>query len=236
MKGKTLFAAVSILAAAGPLAAQALTSATVIDFESFPDGSPLTEGTIIHDQYAVTPYWVTFELVGVDPSVGPTHANVGPPATAFWGVDGETTDCSSDTTMWDKPRNTENVGCWFLTDNDTVAEGLGYTLLVTYTQPVTWASGDILDVDFGEEWTVTARACDESILGQVVIAAGDAGTGNGKATPWQLSSETAICFITLEMTDVDGGGGFAFDNFSFIHTTTTSTENTSWGDVKSLFR
>ena len=49
-----------------------------INFETLPGGGAISDGMLIHDQFNVSPYWVTFELLGVSPETGPKIARVGP--------------------------------------------------------------------------------------------------------------------------------------------------------------
>jgi len=207
-----------------------------IDFETLPGGGAVTDGMVIHDQFNVSPYWVTFELLGVPPETGPRIARVGPPLTAFYGprVDNE---CSGENSVSDKPALNQPVGCFFLTDDDAAVLNHAYSLLVTYTYPVKQAGGHLLDIDFGEEWTITAFAQDSTTaIDQVVLSAGDSNTGNGKATAWEFDVAQDIYFIRFELTDCNGGGGLAFDNFSPASSPPTATETTSWGEIKSMFR
>jgi len=210
--------------------------ATLIDFETLPDGSPVSDGLLIHDQYNVDPYWVTFELIGVDPSVGPKIAQVGPPLTAFWGKKNTYDSCSGESSKWDKPISGSNVGCFFLTDDDQCTPDFAYDLLVTYTYPVQQASGVLLDIDNDEQWKITAYAADETVIQAIMITHGDAGTGNGTAVAWAFDLDEDIYFIKFELVEL-GGGGLAFDWFSPSSLPpVTATESTSWSDVKSMFR
>jgi len=196
-----------------------LADVQVIDFETLPDGSPVSEGMLIHDQYNVAPYWVHFELVGQDPALGPRAANVGSPLEAFYRTTASSNECITGTTRHDMPTPGEPVGCYFLTD-DGHQNTQPYVFLVTYTQPAYQASGQILDVDAAgsttDEWTVTAYDSDGiTVLGQVVIRAGDPGTGDGLASTWAFDLAEAIHTIEIVYTGSSGAGvGFALDNFA----------------------
>jgi len=207
-----------------------------INFETLPGGGAISDGMLIHDQFNVSPYWVTFELLGVSPETGPKIARVGPPLTAFYGQR-VTSDCSGEDTIADKPGINEPVGCFFLTDDNVVRLNQAYSLLVSYTYPVRQAGGHLLDIDYGEEWTITAFAQDSTtVIDQVVLSAGDANTGNGEATAWEFDVAQDIYYIRFDLTDCSGGGGLAFDNFSPASSPPTATETTSWGEIKSKFR
>jgi hypothetical protein len=149
----------SVLALALTLVTRiAIAFGQIVDFETLPDGSKPTDGMIISSQYNVAPYWVTFELIGGSPSVGPRMAKVGPPITAFVGVSRTSTCVTGGPTSDDMPASSEPVGCFFLTDDGNAFSGVTYGLKVAYTVPVRQASGVLLDVDGEsqsayEEWT-----------------------------------------------------------------------------------
>ena len=110
------------------------------------------------------------------------------------------------------------MGEYFLTDN----KGLGLTgdLVITYNQDVSAASGEILDIDNSEVWTITAFDSAGNQIESVVLSYEHTNTGDGIATFWSFDHGTAdICRIELhgERTQADYPDslfGLAFDNFS----------------------
>jgi len=187
--------------------------ASVIDFETLPDGTPTWEGMPIHDQYNVAPYWVRFELVGEDPGTGPKIAAVGPPMTAYFGPPVYSA-CGDESSVDDKPAVGEPVGCFFLTDDGISNPDDSHVLRVAYTIPVRQVSGSLLDVDNLEQWTITALEADAiTVVDQQVISAGGPGTGDGVASIWYFDSAQDIYFIDFELVG-SGSAGLGFDNFS----------------------
>lgn len=192
------------------LTVQSLSFATVLDFETLPDGSPTTDNQQILDEYE-NAFGVTFELLGVDPSLGPRIAKVGDPQTAFQGVSRSNEECGvSGATRSDMPAEGQNVGCSFLTD-DGVLNNNSYTLRVRYQTPVQSASGVLLDVDGPEEWSITARAQDESVISEIIVFPPGP---DGVATTWSFNLAEDIWMIDFEQTGSSTGVGLAFDNFS----------------------
>ncbi len=187
-------------------------SAYCIDFESLPDGTAITDKLLISDQYNCAPYWVSFSLAGADSSVGPKIAKVGPPKTAFGGPSVYSA-CSLEYSGSDKPAIGEDVGCFFLTDDEALSPN-PFTLVVTYTYPVQGAEGDLLDIDGTEAWTVTAYDDVNSPIAGATATFNAADGGDGEATHWSLSSpNTDIKYIKLAYTGAVCNVGLAFDNF-----------------------
>jgi len=176
--------------------------AATIDFETVPGATPF-EGLEISDQFEATA-GVTFSL-----STGnaPVLADVGGARTAFQGFGGGN----------DAVAPGEDVGSFFLTD-DGLTSGLSApTLIVTYSQATQFASGEILDIDFGEVFTITAfdAAVGGNVLETIEISASDPDTGNGVATNWSIDRGSAdilrIEFLGERTTS--GFFGLGFDNF-----------------------
>lgn len=208
-----LLAPAVVLVLVVALAGTAHAQTEVIDFETLPDGTPTTEDMLIHDAYAER--GVTFELVGVAPDVGPRVARVGTPRTAFTGASYSAPECGvNGSTSADMCVDGEDVGCSFLTD-DNIHNQDALTLRVNYLTPVFQASGELLDIDFTEFWTVEALDADDQALATTVIETGDPGTGNGIATPWSFSLQTPIHAIVLTPDTINPHQfGLAFDHFS----------------------
>jgi uncharacterized repeat protein (TIGR01451 family) len=208
MKIFTLGMATTVLVLQGHAPAQ------VIEFETLPDGTPVTDGMLIRDQYDVDPYWVRFELVDADSTVGPRIAEVGPPMTAFQGPEVYSA-CSGENGYSDKPAPGEPVGCFFLTDDNELGF-IAEALRISYSAPVFQASGHILDIEspsVDESWSIKALREDHSIIDTIIMTEGDPGTGDGVATLWAFDLAEEIHAIELEYTGTTGAG-LAFDNFS----------------------
>jgi hypothetical protein len=180
------------------------TVAMIIDFEWIPGfGSPW-EGLVIDTQFLST-HGVTFSL---DFGVAPVIADVGGSTTGFYGPPNHTAG--------DKPASGQNLGSYFLTDNGIVSgDPFAPPLIVTYDPPTAEASGEIIDIDHDEQFSIELRDEFDAVMETITIAAGDPGTGDGLATPWSFSHDDndvhSIRFVG-DRTDA-GGFGVGYDNF-----------------------
>lgn len=172
----------------------------ILDFETIPGETPV-EGLLISTQF--------FDSLGISFSLEngelPRLAKVGAPATAFGGAFGP-----------DTPAPGQNIGSFFLTD-DGVLSGLNAPpLIVNFAFPIDTASGRVLDIDFDETFTVEARDSSGQILEQVVIMAGDPGTGDAIATFWSFNRDTADIYSIrfVGTRNAPGAFGLGFDNFT----------------------
>lgn len=173
--------------------------AGTITFESVPGAAP-ADGLVISNQF-VSSHGVSFRF---ENGSFPRLAEVGSPMTAFSGEQyGD-----------DAVAGGQQVGQFFLTD-DGVVGAPPPPMIVTYATPVAAASGVLLDIDWDEQWTITAHDGTSNEIGRVTLFDGDPGTGNGIVSPWVFDlAETNIYFIRFSVTDVSGSTGLAFDNFS----------------------
>lgn len=171
--------------------------AAIIDFENI-DGA--YEGMEIGNQF-LDSHGVTFSLE--DGSL-PILAEVGGKRAAFWGYKGK----------FDTLAPGQNAGKFFLTTpNATRYE----PLIITYTNPVSAAYGELFDIDGKEAWTIEARDKSGLLIDSVAFSSGDSGTGDALATPWFFKRENAdIYSIKLAFTGQSNAGriGLGFDNFS----------------------
>ncbi|MBK8167780.1 MAG: hypothetical protein IPK64_17690 [bacterium] len=196
-------------------------SAQVIDFETLPGGAPTGDQQLISNQYA--PYGVTFELLDRTthlPIGAPRIAKVGAPLTAFEGC-----------LAVDTPHAHLGLGQSFLTDGTSL--GVEGDLRITYSTPVLFASGVILDVDCRvdggapcEQWTITAHDGSGAVVGTVVLdgPAGPPnagclspanGPGDSDAMGWTLGGAgVLISSIEIRYTGSATNVGLAFDQFS----------------------
>ncbi len=195
------------------LAGNVIAQDQVIDFETLPDGTPATEGMLIHDQYA--PWGVTFQIIGLAPEQGPKVATVGAPKTAFLGPNRNAPSCGISTNSTaDMMETGQEVGCFFLTD-DNIHNNSYFGLRVDYLTPVFRAYGELLDIDATESWEVRALGATDELLASQVYSDGDPGTGDGIATGWYFDLAEPIHAIELiPSTGLTHQFGLAFDNFS----------------------
>ncbi len=228
-------------------------SGQVIDFELVPTSSSTTaapnEGDPISHQYFISPSNVIFSLVdsGFQSIGSPQIAKVGGPT--FFAFDGPTTTYPTNCQQsagdeWDMPDPSANVGCYFLTDDGNNTNGNAETLFVEYGVGVQASSGEILDVDGNEAWTVVAydttfvtginspapiatwRVCAAGALNLPDVF-GNLGCdettdiGDGWPTKFTISTNDinrpirSIAIVFDGLPATGGGGvGLAFDNFS----------------------
>jgi len=189
-------------------------SSQVIDFEELPGGTTPGDNMIITNQYAAD-YGVTFELIDPPSGVtGPRIARVGPPKTAHTGPSGDSPCDGAGVNEDDMQSSYLPVKCNFLTDDgEGVSPPVG--LRIIYSNPTREASGEILDIDAEDEWTITALDVDTIVIQTVVMRDMDPGTGNGIATRWSFSDiGEDIYFIDVQYTGPNDIAGLGFDNFS----------------------
>lgn len=187
--------------------------AQTVNFEETPDGLATTDLQPISTEYSASPFNVSFEIVDTSSEAFlafPVIAKVGLPLTAFFaGCGGPTADT---------PLPGQGVGESFLTDDTSL--GLLGNLRVSYSVPVSAASGVILDVDAQEEWTITARNASGAVVAEVVVVPEGPpgcldGPGDSLAHSWSVESATDdIVSILIRYTGATAGPGLAFDNFN----------------------
>lgn len=186
------------------LYAQQSNQCLTIDFETIGNLS-LNEGLPINNQF-FTEYGVTFEL---ENGAIPLLAEVG----------GIRPFAFSSSFGFDTPSPNQNVGRFFITDDGSVSNLTAIPLIVKFNNPVDSVSAEVLDMDFDEIFTVTARDINGNTLLTKTIKAGEPDTGDGRATLFGFNMPGCIGTIyslKFEGTrQVSGGFGFAMDNFSF---------------------
>ena len=177
-----------------------------IDFETIPGVEEPFEGLEISNQFSATEN-ISFSLEG---GGFPIIAEVGSPRTAFAGPPN---NLGSDNLLGGQDID---IGSFFLTD-DGVLSGLSSpALIVDYNEPTAEASGVILDIDFDENFIIEARDETGSFLEEIIISAGDEGTGDGVATEWSFNRDVEDVFsISFQGTrQASGAFGLGFDNFN----------------------
>jgi hypothetical protein len=176
--------------------------AQTITFETLPGGAAPTDQMAISTQYQAL--GVTFSK---EDGTFPHIARVGTPLTAFWGYQD----------IHDQPAPGTSVGQYFLTDNTSLGGANPPSpLIVDYVSPVAHASGELLDIDQNEQWTVQAFDTAGVQLGVVVLNPGSPGGGNGHAAPWRFDlGSPLIRRVRISYTGTTPGNiGLAFDNFN----------------------
>ena len=175
-------------------------SDSTITFENVLGTAPV-EGQDISNQFQST-FGITFHLTN---GGLPKIAEVGAPTAAFESDFGE-----------DTPAPNQDTGLFFLTDDGNLSGLTSPALLVTFDVPTSVASGQILDIDFDETFTIEARNSSDTVLETLTIQAGDEGTGDGIATLWSFDRTSAdIASIKFQGTRTTSGSfGLGFDNFN----------------------
>ena len=197
-----MFKKLSIVAAFSVVSLASQAEAVVIDFETVPGAVP-SEGLAISNQFAATA-GVTFSLANGNT---PVLAEVGAPRTAFDGVGP------------DGPAAGENIGQFFLTDDGLTSGVTTSPLIVSYSTAAQNVSGEILDIDRGETFVISAfdSVIGGALLDTITINTGDADTGNGVATNWAFNRVSAD-ILRIEFAGSRSGGvgffGLGFDNFN----------------------
>ncbi len=160
-----------------------LALAAVIDFEQINMTVPY-EGMVISNQFE--PYYGVRFRRNATGSPYPVIARVGAPLTAFDRNSSAPGDTPTDA-------YTNLIGNFMLTD--TVGDqggGASEQLILEYVSPVSRASGYILDIDGSETVYVVAYSDTNGVdlLTNLIFTAGQAGTGDGVATFWQIARPT----------------------------------------------
>jgi hypothetical protein len=156
--------------------------AATINFESINGVVPF-EGMAISNQFQ--PYYgVSFRRSTNASKPWPEIARIGYPSVAF--SRSGTNDNDTVTATY-----AAAVGQFFLVDDVTGDSG-DDTIILDYDAPVSVVSGYILDIDSGEDVTVSAYtdATSTNALASLVLSSGDPGTGDGVATFWNISRPT----------------------------------------------
>jgi hypothetical protein len=145
----------------------------------------------------------------------PRISEVGRPTTGF--------------TPNDNPRSNQGIGSFFLTDDGEVPGPSRSPLIVTLDTPTRAASGQILDIDFGESFVVEARDEDGMVLETRTIRDGDFGTGERNAAVWAFERDSADVYSLrfAGTRDREGGFGLGFDNFNLSSSTIFGGDGTT---------
>lgn len=187
----------------------------VIDFEDLE--SP-AEGDILDDQYANL--GVTFLPRETADQGTPAVGIVGAPENSFVPGDGVT--------------DGTDIGEAFLTGVNALSQRGGTAGFRMQIDQGAWSvAGDLLDLDGGETWTITAFDGDGHTVDTVTLADPGDRSGDGAATAWELTADSeaeAIESVSFVGTRTDGLNlGFGFDNFE-IAVDTADDANDDAGD------
>ena len=184
-----------------------------IDFED----ESYSEGDKVAEQYWEQDCGVQFYIGSEESGKRPVIAEVGGVSySAFQGPNRSEPNCNVATTMVDMPATNQGVGCKFLTDDGQVRPN-PEPLIIVYRNAATKASGELLDIDGQEEWTITAYNGTSQVGTPIILKADptDPTTGDGIATYWEFSSVSmAFNRIEIQFTGNGNSVGLAFDNFS----------------------
>jgi hypothetical protein len=171
-------------------------SQVIVTFETIPGGAP-SDGLAISNQFP----GATFSLEG---GGSPVLAQVSGVATGFHGPPGDSTA--------DTPLVAGSLGQFFLTDDGDISLP-PRIVVITFTNPVAVAGGDILDVDSGEVWTIEARNNNDNLIGSITLKAGDPNTGDGVLTPFKFKHQSDdISSLRFTYSGTNLQTGFGFDN------------------------
>lgn len=223
-----------VLICAWVLLSPAVASSQTIDFESVPSGST-TDGQPILIDYVVAGWGgVTFSTID-DPTPcegvpactqAPRIAKVGPPLTAFQGPLGSFPACTAGATQDDMPSAAAQplTLCSFLEVRSPTSPAPTCALLVTYVNPSSTlqASGLVLDIDGGEEWTVTAYSGGTPVSGCASPNVGgpcvlEPGAGDGGATAFVIDppGNQSLNQLIIDYTgSCQSNVGLGFDRFN----------------------
>lgn len=171
-----------------------------ITFETIPGETPF-EGKVIRNQFLATDN-VTFRFEDGSDAI---LAKVGPPVYGFYGPPNSTKE--------DTPAPNQGVGNYFLTrkfSQNTAPP----PLVISYSNPVSGASAQLLDIDGNESVTIEVRGQNGSILEKQTIRSGDPGTGDGIATTFTISRAQNDIYSLRLVPNGLAGAGIAFDNFN----------------------
>ncbi len=179
---------------------------SLIDFELLPDGTRPKEGLVIDDQY-----WMSHGVRFKRENGGfPQIAQVGSPLTG-WRC--KQSGCS-DSEDGVRGEGAEQIGQYALTDDGEVKSN-AQVVIVEYANPVSQASGILIDIDGGDEWLVEGLDSSSNVIDSWNFRSNDS-TYSGKGVLWSLSASLpTIVSIRMERVSPDTKNeGFGFDRFS----------------------
>ncbi len=187
---------------------------TLIDFETVPGTVP-TNGLIISNQYTAA-YGVTFRPLG-SAIVGLTQTGSDAVAFGFCLGPANASVCTKANHLYPSDPLADAIGNYFLSLGGIL--GTPYGLVVDLNVPVSQTGGFIMDVDGTDQWTVKTYSDTNGVnlTDEMVITAGDPGTGDGVATLFTFRHPTAdIQEIQFVFTgNPQNGLGEGFDLLSF---------------------
>jgi hypothetical protein len=179
-----------------------------LDFESFPDETPVS-GLVLSDQYKDA-FGLSFRLEGGGfPVLAQVGGNVAEAFGSAWGND--------------TPAPGVDIGQFFLTDDGQLSGLTSPPIILDFEIPIDSFAGCILDMDFQEFFII--QALDE--FGQVILEerfdAGDPNTGDGELTCWGFNlpgcegSIYSIRYAGFRPESSQGAFGLGMDFFSFCY-------------------
>lgn len=177
--------------------------AQTIDFEHLPDGSVPSAGMQISNQFAAS-FGVSFRMEnGQYPRIAKRDNSS---HIAFWGPPSNRNP--------NRPHPNQNVGDFFLT-GDVGMPSPPVAFVITYEQPVSAASGILIDVDWSDSWLIVARDSNTNGMATNQLTRYSANAGGAYAAPWSFSRTNAdIASIRLSCESRRDHVGWALDTFS----------------------
>jgi gliding motility-associated-like protein len=174
----------------------------LINFEEIPNDNP-SEGLILDGQF-LDEFGISFSIEG---GGNPVLAEIGSPATAFESSFGD-----------DTPAPDQEIGRFFLTDDGNLSGLESPPLLITADSPLQFIGGVILDIDFGEVFTLEAFDGDGNLLQTIVLDANNPDAGDGIATPWRFEVNNCAGIRSVRIDgerEREGVFGLGVDNIEF---------------------
>jgi hypothetical protein len=171
-----------------------------LDFETVNSTVPV-EGMAISNQYQAH-FGMSFRR---GDGGYPVIAKRGIPVAAFWDPSFNPPLCDD---LLPADSRYSAMGNFFLADDGLMDSKR--RVFLDFAQPVAQVGGYIYDVDSGGHVTITAFSDHgTNVLVEVIINAGDPGTGGSRSTPWSLSRATNdIQTVRLETDDNVGYDDF----------------------------
>jgi gliding motility-associated-like protein len=183
----------------------------LINFEQIPDETP-SEGLILAGQF-LDEFSISFSIEG---GGNPVLAEIGSPATAFESTFGD-----------DTPAPNQGIGDFFLTDDGNLSGLESPPLIISANAPLQFIGGVILDIDFGEVFTLEAFDGDGNLLQTIVLDANNPDAGDGIATPWRFEVNTCAGIRSVRINgerEQEGVFGLGVDNIELQYLETAPAD------------
>jgi hypothetical protein len=203
--GSTLVTRFSLAMTLALSANSALIASSRYSFETA-NAAATTDGLVLAEQYRPAS---AFRFSRVDGGAV-VIAKKGAPYTAFSAGMDTATPTAGDALLATDPWEAE-CGASFVKLPGTAASAL----IITLDYPTAAASGLLLDIDADETWAIRAYSdAGSTLVAETVLGGGTVGTGDQKATPWAVVSNSAnIVQLRIVQTGSNPHAGAALDLF-----------------------